>query len=450
MKKACLVFDVLTHALNVTVFDQDLNVLYHLTSPKKPLIVESGHLAEDLKSIEKWLHESFERLKKSSEFEIIAMNFTSYVGGLVHLDANHTPIFPILDINASIEYKTRKSMTDFFESSAGLRKDVQLAQYSLETAALQLLYIKEKHPSTFKEIAFSISIAQYLQSLFSKQYFHDYSTIGCHSAVWDFKNEAFHPWLKKESLNSLNLPVKASSEYITKDIIIGPGMYYKVAETIPFLSISDEPFILLSTGAWTIAINPFNHSKASITDLNSNCFNILNQNGERIKMARLFSGNEHTRQLAHLATHYNCDSNFCLSIKFDRNVVRKLRQTVNQVTPDDTTLSTLSDSPFMDRNLNNFISVEEAYHQFIMDLVAQQVASIKLTLDQRQINRKIYVEGGLAKNDIFMQLLSEAFHDKAVYKVDFEDTAAMGAAMAIGETWGAQKPTEEQLQIVMI
>jgi hypothetical protein len=34
--------------------------------------------------------------------------------------------------------------------------------------------------------------------------------------------------------------------------------------------------------------------------------------------------------------------------------------------------------------------------------------------------------------------------------VDFEDTAAMGAAMAIGETWGAQKPTEEQLQIVMI
>jgi glycerol kinase len=82
-----------------------------------------------------------------------------------------------------------------------------------------------------------------------------------------------------------------------------------------------------------------------------------------------------------------------------------------------------------------------------MDLIAQQVASIKLTIEQRPVIRNIYVEGGLAKNVIFMQLLSEAFHDKTVYKVEFEDTAAMGAAMIIGEAWGANKPKESLLRI---
>jgi len=450
MKKACLVFDVLQHVLNLTVFDQNLNALYHLSMPKLPLINEQGHKAEDLKGITEWLHKSYERLKNTADYEIIAVNFTSYVGALVHLDANNMPIYPVLDINRTLDYKTRTKITAIFDHNENHFEEVQLAELSFETATLQLLYLKETNPTIFQKIKKSLSLAQYIQSIFTNQYFHDYTTIGCHSAAWNFKKNDFHSWVREAKLESLNLPVYASSHVIKKDIIIGPGMYHKVAETIPFLSACDEPFILLSTGAWTVSINPYNHSAANNTDLKSNCFSILNQNGERIKMARLFSGNEHSRQLSHLAEHYNCNTNYCLDITYDSEIVRNLRKTINQVIPADTALGTMNDSPFMDRNLNNFTSVEEAYHQFIMDLVAQQVASIKLTVGYRPIVRKIFVEGGLAKNEIFMQLLSEAFHDKRVFKVGFEDTAAMGAAMAIGESWGANKPSEELLQIELI
>lgn len=450
MKKACLVFDVLQHAMNLTVFDQELNVLYKLSKTKKPFIKELGHKVEDLKGITNWLHEGINSLKKSTEFEVTAMNFNCYAGALVHLDANNLPVFPVLDINENLNYKTRKIIEAIFEQNNYNYEEIQIAELSFETAALQLLYIREVYPLVFKKIKKSVSLAQYFQSIFTGQYFHDYSTIGCHSAVWNFKVKQFHNWIKVEKLDSLNLSVYSSDKVTKKDILIGPGMYYKVAETLPFMAVLDEPFILLSTGAWTISINPFNHASANKNDLKNNCFNILNQNGERIKMARLFSGNEHSRQLAHLAKHYKCDSNFCLSISYDSEVVSKLRQTINQVVPNDTALGNMIDSPFMERNLNNFSSIEEAYHQFIMDLVAQQVASIKLTIGIRPIIRKIFVEGGLAKNNIFMQLLSEAFHDKLTYKVGFEDTAAMGAAMAIGTSWGAKKPSEELLQIELI
>jgi hypothetical protein len=93
MKKACLVFDVLPHAMNLTVFDQELNVLYKSNKSKKPLVKELGHKVEDLKGITEWLHEGFNRLKKSVEFEIVAINFNSYIGALVHLDANSFPSF---------------------------------------------------------------------------------------------------------------------------------------------------------------------------------------------------------------------------------------------------------------------------------------------------------------------------------------------------------------------
>ncbi|AWW00131.1 FGGY family carbohydrate kinase [Arcticibacterium luteifluviistationis] len=451
MQKVCLVFDVLRHVLNVTVFDQNLSVLFHSSTAKQLITSKNEGRIEDLNSIKAWVDSNIEIHKKSGKYEIAAINFTSYVGGIAHLDADNNLVLPVWDIDRRFDYSTKKSIEHTLEKNKLKRDDAQITENSFETAALQLLYFKNTQPKLFKKILKSVSIAQYLQSQFSNEYFHDYSVVGSHSAAWDFTKKNYLDWLDSESLNALKLPVKPSSESVNVDnVSIGTGMYYKVAETLPFLAAVKERFVLLSTGSWTSCINPFNHSKATKNDLDNNCFNILNQDGRRIKMARLFSGNEHRRQIVHLATHFHLESEHCLNIAFDANVVRRLRKNINQVTPDKTELGNMLDSPFMERNLNNFESIEEAYHQFIMDLVAQQVASIKLTIEHRPIVEKIFVEGGLAKNSIFMELLSEAFHDKKVYKVGFEDTAAMGAAMVIGESWGAKKPNESLLELELI
>jgi hypothetical protein len=165
-------------------------------------------------------------------------------------------------------------------------------------------------------------------------------------------------------------------------------------------------------------------------------------------MSRLFSGDEHNRQIRHLASHFHVSEDFYLSLNFDRNIIRRLRTEFVQVTPQATETGGMMDCPFMDRNINNFRSVEDAYHQFIIDLIAQQIASIKLTFDH-QINRKIMVDGGLAKNPIFMELLAEAFHDKVVYTIGYEHTAALGAASVIASSWGADLSaiTADMLQL---
>ncbi|MGR3810729.1 FGGY family carbohydrate kinase [Jiulongibacter sp. NS-SX5] len=450
MKNACLVFDVLHHFKYVTVFDENFSILYSKKEKKTYSSDEDGVECEDLPGLIQWIKEEIETHKNASKYKLKAVNFTSYVGAMVHLDGNHQLIMPVYDIRRNLGYKITKSIEKALEPYPNWKTDLQVTEYSFQTVGFQLLWLKNTKPELFAKAKKSLSLAQYFQSIFTGEYFHDYSTVGCHSACWSFDQNDYHQWINDQGFHSFKLPVKESTSFIEKDgIAYGSGLYSKIAELQSFKSIESDQFIFLSTGGWTACLNPFNNRTASLSELPNNSFSILNREGKPVRMARLFSGNEHARQVQHLSRHFHQTPEHCLQIKFDRAIVKKLRQTVSQVRPEGTELGAMFDSPFMERNLNLFSCIEEAYHQFIMDLVAQQIASIRLTIDH-QINRKIYVEGGLAKNSVFMNLLSEAFYDKTIYKVNFRNTASIGAALAIKEAWTTESFSAETLELAAI
>jgi L-fuculokinase len=231
-------------------------------------------------------------------------------------------------------------------------------------------------------------------------------------------------------------PVK-SSDVCTNTINgtkIGVGIHDSSSALVPYLKSVNEQFILLSTGTWCIAINPFNASPVSQNELKLDCLNFISFEGKPVKASRLFSGNEHERQVKHLSGHFNVELDYHKGVKFDRDLIWTLRKIHKQATPDTADLGTLKDCPFVERNLNSFKSFEEAYHQFILDLVAQQIASIKLILGASS-PRKIFVDGGFARNVIFMELLAEAFFDKEVYASEMAQASALGAALVISEHW---------------
>ncbi len=71
-------------------------------------------------------------------------------------------------------------------------------------------------------------------------------------------------------------------------------------------------------------------------------------------------------------------------------------------------------SAFSRRNLHDFETCEEAYHQLIMDIIKQQVPSTKRVMNGRPVS-KIFVDGGFSKNDVYMHLLAAAFPHIDVY-----------------------------------
>jgi sugar (pentulose or hexulose) kinase len=97
----------------------------------------------------------------------------------------------------------------------------------------------------------------------------------------------------------------------------------------------------------------------------------------------------------------------------------------------------IGQSVFAERNLDDFLNYEEAYHQLISDIISQQIKSTNLVLRGTAVKR-IFVDGGFSKNAIYMYLLAEAFPSIGVYAASVAQASALGAALAIHKHWNTK------------
>jgi sugar (pentulose or hexulose) kinase len=91
-------------------------------------------------------------------------------------------------------------------------------------------------------------------------------------------------------------------------------------------------------------------------------------------------------------------------------------------------------SVFGKRELEAFDSFGQAYHRLMMDIMEQQVASTRLVLHDTDV-RRIFVDGGFGRNQVYMHLLAAAFPDMEVFAASIPQATAMGAALAIHSHW---------------
>jgi sugar (pentulose or hexulose) kinase len=83
-------------------------------------------------------------------------------------------------------------------------------------------------------------------------------------------------------------------------------------------------------------------------------------------------------------------------------------------------------------------SFEQAYHRLIMDIMIQQAASTRLVLEGTDVKR-IFVDGGFARNQVYMHLLAAAFPHIEVFAASIPQATAMGAALAIHSHWNSRQ-----------
>ena len=101
---------------------------------------------------------------------------------------------------------------------------------------------------------------------------------------------------------------------------------------------------------------------------------------------------------------------------------------------------------FEKRNLDDFANDEEAYHQLMLDIAAQQYASTQLVLKGTEVKR-IFVDGGFSKNAIYMHLLAAAFPGIEVFAASMAQATAMGAALSIHESWNPKPLPNDIIQL---
>ena len=87
---------------------------------------------------------------------------------------------------------------------------------------------------------------------------------------------------------------------------------------------------------------------------------------------------------------------------------------------------------FEETDLSVFTNFREAYIHFIKSIVSHQVKS---TNQVKGNVKKIFVDGGFSKNEIFMHLVANAFPKVDIYAASVSQASATGAALVMHEHW---------------
>lgn len=428
------VFDIGKTNKKVFLFNEDYEIVYEKTANLNEITDEDGDACEDVQALTTWVKTSFEEIQNLESFDIVAVNVTAYGASLVHVDSDGKPVAPLYNYLKPYPEDLQKA---FYEKYGGVvivsQQTASPVLGSLNSGML-LYYIMKTKPEIYSKIKFSLHLPQYISSLITEKFCSDITSIGCHTMLWDFTKMTYHDWVYREGIAEKLAPLKSIDDIINVNTHkgnakAGIGLHDSSAALIPYLLNFKEPFILLSTGTWSISLNPFNDSPLTTLQLQQDCLCFLSYKGMPVKASRLFSGYEHEQQVKRLAAHFNKPVGYYTSVKFDPAIISKIQKVPEQ--PKEANAIT----DFSSRDLSLFDCYEDAYHMLIADIISRQIISTNLVLEGSRAIKRFFVDGGFGKNPIFMQMLSDAFPDVEVYAASVAQATALGAALSVHDHW---------------
>lgn len=430
-----MVFDAGKTNKKVLLFDQHYQVVYEESRSLEETVDEDGFACEDVHALTQWVKESYERMLQDARFDVKAVNFSAYGASFVYLDAEGNVLPPLYNYLKPLDKNLQDAFYKKYGGESLVAKQTASPVLGLLNSGMQIYRLKYERPEFYQQVKYALHLPQYLSFILSGKNCTDITSIGCHTNLWDFQQLNYHRWVVEEGIASLLPPIvngDALNGTTAEGVLVGTGLHDSSSALIPYFAAFHEPFMLLSTGTWCISLNPFNHASLSDFELSQDCLCYLSYKGKPVKASRLFAGYEHEVQTKRLAAHFNVAEDFYKTVACDPLLIEKLQRHV--VYDQKVTQGMVQASVFGSRDLKQYANYEEAYHQLILDIMAQQVRSTQLVLNQSPVKR-IFVDGGFSKNPIYMLLLAQAFPQIEVYAATVAQASSLGAALAIHQHW---------------
>lgn len=435
------IFDVGKTNKKLFLFDENYKIVFEKSAQFKETVDEDGDPCENLESLRLSVFDSLREVFRLKEYDIKAINFSTYGASFVYIDENGQPVAPLYNYLKPYSEALKKQFYDTYGGEEAFSVRTASPVLGNLNSGMQLYRIKYEQPELFKQIKYALHLPQYLSYLISGRVFSDITSIGCHTNLWDFARDTYHEWVTKEGILGKLAPLMPAEQVLPaafpgNNYSVGIGLHDSSAALIPYLVNFHEPFILLSTGTWCISLNPFNQSVLTAEELQKDCLSYLQFQGKPVKASRIFSGYELEMQVKRIATHFNQHPHYYRTMPYNAALIEKLQQMPALKNTDKNSIN-LKESVFSQREIESFTTDEEAYHQLILDLIDLQKESTQLVLEGTNVKR-IFVDGGFSKNVIFMRLLAEAFPNIEVFAASMAQATAVGTALAIHNSWNTK------------
>ena len=429
------VFDVGRTNKKLILFDENRQVIEERQEVFAEIVDEDGFPCDDLDRLTRWVLSCWNDLRQDEHYTLKGVNFTAYGASFVHLGADGKPVLPLYNylkpFPDEIAHQFFDALTEDSDDFAALTCSPRLGMLN---SGLQLYWLKYARPEKYSQIQTSLHLPQYLSYLISGEKFSDYTSVGCHTALWNFNENRYHDWVIREGIDEKLAPLtKDSIASVVDGIMLGVGLHDSSSALVPYLLQNNEPFMLISTGTWCINLNPFNSQPLTADLLRRDCLSFMSPKGQTTKASRVFFGREHDYQVERIARHFNVRPDFYKAI----TQLRPESQSVAFYPACMTGTGPFPNQPAQEWDLTPFGSAEAAYQYLMQGLMNILTVSIDLVCSGE---RTFYVDGGFARNPLFMGLLRKHFPDKTVQMLEVPQATALGALMHL-EQGEAQKQT---------
>lgn len=438
-KEVIAVFDIGKTNKKFFLFDMDFKEVYRDYKYLEPTEDEDGYPTENLTELQNWIKNTFHNILKSKDYKVKAVNFSSYGASFVHLDDMGQVVTPLYNYTKPINKDIIAKFYAQYGPELKFCRETGTTREGMLNSGIQLYWLKHEKPELFSKIKYSLHLPQYLSYLFTGIPVSEYTSIGCHTALWNYEKEDYHEWVYQEEIHKILPSIVDTGTSINTNLMghqikVGVGIHDSSSALLPYIRSIDKKFLLLSTGTWSIALNPFSKEPLTDEDSGSNCINYMRINGEPVKAARLFLGNEYNEQIKKLAAIFGVSEDYHKTVIFDAEIHQRLNENFTHkfkwVGLDMETQDIQTQT--------SFSSYEEAYHQLMMELVELQIESIRRAIGKEEINQ-LYIDGGFTNNQIFVELLARGFEGMKVKTTDASLGSALGAAIAISNVELDQK-----------
>jgi hypothetical protein len=432
-KKVIAVFDIGRINKKLLLYDTDLKLVTEHEEKISWVRDDDGFECDDIESIERWLKKSVALLVRSDEWDLAAINFAAYGSSLVYLDVHGKRVGPVYNYLKPIDNGIPEQLYSRYGGKDEFCRSTASPALGMLNSGMQLFWMKMTKPEIFSRVKHILHLPQYFSYIFTGKIISEYTSIGCHTALWDFENMKYHRWLADEGIQ---LPDPVSGETSCeiaiegKRILIGTGLHANSSAVVPYISMNDEQFLLLSSGNWCICTNPFNEEVLTNDQLANGCLCYLSARMRPVKSSRLYLGHYHEVALIMMSRYFKIQAESFKLIKPDVRLFNKLsvryRESKVFFGEADNFKVLRSEPDFFE--FDNFV---EAYHQLVIELADLAVESMNLVIPENDNIRCLYLKGGFSKNDLFVKLIASSFPHLKVFTTELRNAAALGAALVI-------------------
>ncbi|WP_447642966.1 MULTISPECIES: FGGY-family carbohydrate kinase [Chitinophagaceae] len=421
----------------IFLFDRNYTIVFQKSLRLEQRLDEDGYECEDLPRIEHFLFSTLEELVRSDKYDVKAINFSGYGASLVHLAANGRPAVEMFNYLKPYPDGLIQTLLPDHDSKTKFELATCCPIQGNLNAGLQLFRIYSQKKALFDNITTSLHFPQYLSYLLTQKKYSDITSIGCHTSLWNFKTHTYHSWVYGLGLDKKLAPIVPNNEVSDVNIegqklSVGIGIHDSSAALVPYLKTVKDPFLLVSTGTWSITLNPFNQQGLTEWELQQGCLCYLSFQGKSVKASRVFLGNQYAKEIHRIADHFQKEEVIYNQLEFEKERLLQLRLLDETYDAGDDIL--LEHFPFSKVDLKKFENDVDAYYQLMFELAHIQKHFIAIIDPNDQI-KSVFVDGGFGHNCFFMHMMAFLNPTREVYAAEVPQSTAIGAALVIHDAW---------------